>query len=278
MAKDSLAERQKRYEKAYDQTIMRRIPVIIRVNGRSFSRITRYLDRPYCPVFMDIMANTMLAVIKKLDGTVFGYQQNDEITFIVRNDQSFDTEPFFGNRIQKITSIAAATTTLEFNKLLLQSNLNLQDDALFDCKAFGIPNITEAVNNLIWRQQDCTRSAITDAALVEIGAKYGKRTAFKMLHGKNVSERIEMLMDKCNIEFDSYYPSSYRNGIACYKAPKIIETSDGQMARQKWILDYDVQGFTQIKNVILNIINTGTDIFRAERDLIRDSDNTPKEN
>lgn len=271
----SLADRQKEYEQAFDFKIIRRIPIVIRVDGRSFSRITRKLPRPFCPLMMEVMAETMLEVSKKLDGAIFAYQQSDEINFLLRNDQTVDTEPFFGNRIQKITSIAAATTTLAFNRLKESSGLKLAGEAIFDARVVGVPTVTESINNLIWRQQDCTRNAITNAALAELGKKYGRKTAAKILHGRNAEERKEILLDDCEIDFDTYYPSKFRYGIAVFKAPKIIETeSHGQVTRNKWVIDYNIPKFTEDREFVLDILNSGRDILRAERDLVIDESNT----
>lgn len=264
----SIGSRHKEYEKDYDVKIIRRIPIVIRVDGRSFSRITRRLPRPYSQILMDNMANTMLMVSKKIDGTVFAYQQSDEITFVLRNDQTLDTEPFFGNRIQKIASIAASLTTLEFNKQLALNPCELTGDAIFDARVTGMPSISEAINNLIWRQQDCTRNAITNAALAELGRKVGRKTAARLLHGKGAKERKEILLEECGINFDKDYPLSFINGIGAYRAPTIIETRNNErITRHKWILDYNLQNFVEDREFVADIISSGKDIFRAERDL-----------
>ena len=54
---------------------------------------------------MDIMATTLIETVKQIDGAVFGYQQSDEITFVLRNDWTNDTDPWFSNRVQKIISM-----------------------------------------------------------------------------------------------------------------------------------------------------------------------------
>jgi len=102
---NTLGDRQKDYEQYYDQRILRRLPLIIRVNGNGFSRVTKKLARPFCPIMLRLMSNTMLETAKSIQGCVFAYHQSDQITFVIRNDQSLDTEPWFSNKIQKVTSI-----------------------------------------------------------------------------------------------------------------------------------------------------------------------------
>ena len=265
----SLGDRHKGYEDAYNLQIIRRIPVIIRVDGKNFSRVTRKLSRPYSASMVNLMANTMLDVAKKIEGCVFAYQQSDEITFVLRNDQSLDSEPWFSNRVQKIASITASLTTNTFKKLF--DNMNnppsLIGDAIFDARVFAVPSINEAINNLIFRQQDCIRNAITAAAQAELSKEFGKKTAFKMLQKKNSAERSELLLSECDINFESFYPKGFRHGIAAYRVPKIIETDDGQITRQRWAIDTNLPKFAEDRAFIQGILNTGRDIFRAERDL-----------
>lgn len=256
---NKLANRQKKYEKAYDQEIIRRLPIIIRIDGKNFSKVTKKLPRPFDSDFMDLMANTMLSLVKDVDGTVFAYQQSDEITLVLRNDQTFDTEPYFGNRIQKLVSISAANATYEFNNQLLKSNIKLTRKALFDARVCAVPSITEAANNLIWRQQDCMRNAVANAARSELGHNLVKH--------KNQAQQLQLLKDKCNIVFDTYYPSKYKLGIASYRVPTFVDTKYGRVSRNKWVLDYNIPKFSDDREFLLEILNSGRDIFRADRDL-----------
>jgi tRNA(His) 5'-end guanylyltransferase len=265
----SLSARQKAYEYAYDNKIINRVPVIIRLDGKGFSRLTSKIQKPYCPKMQVLMSSTMLDLAKEIEGCIFAYQQSDEITCILRNDQSLDSQSWFGNRIQKITSISASLATYHFNKLYNEAidRPELIGQAVFDARVFAVPSINEAVNNLIFRQQDCIRNAISCASQVELGRLVGKKTAIKILHQKTGSERLEILKTKCNIDFYNSYSTSFRNGIAAYKVPKIFHTEQGKVTRQKWALDINLPAFVSNREFVLNILNYGNDIFRAERDL-----------
>ena len=264
-----LGERHKNYEEAYDLKIIRRIPIIIRIDGRSFSRLTKRLPRPFSGDMINLMSNAMLVVAKEIEGCVFGYQQSDEITLILRNDQSLTSEPWFGNRVQKMVSVASASATQAFNDLYkkMPEPIELVGPAIFDARVFGVPSINEAVNNLIFRQQDCLRNAVTAAAQAELRSRHGRKTADRILQKRTTIERAEMLRDECGIDFNTHYPSAFRNGVATYKIPKIIETENGQLTRQRWALDTDIPVFSKSRDFILGILNTGRDIFRADRDL-----------
>jgi len=265
----TLGDRQKGYELASDFALMRRVPVIVRVDGRSFSKATRRLTRPYCNRMVELMSTTMLLAVKQIDGAVFAYQQSDEITFVIRNDQSLDTVPWFGNRIQKIASVTAGLVTFVFNEELWTMNdaPELIGPTLFDARVFTVPNASEAINNLVFRQQDCIRNALTAAAHAALGKKFGKKSAYQILHGKGHEERAQLLLEECGIDFEHDYPVAFKHGIAAYRAPHLVDTDEGKVTRHKWILDLEFPKITESREFIEGIIDTGSDVLRPERDL-----------
>jgi tRNA(His) 5'-end guanylyltransferase len=266
--KFDLSERHKEYEKSYDTSIIKRLPIIIRVDGRGFSKLTRNVPKPYCRKISAAMAYAMFESIKVIDSGAFGYTQSDECSFILWPNNR-DADPWFGNRIQKMCSVTASTFTYYFNDFISNSGNkpNIYGPALFDARIFALPSVSEVINNLIWRQQDCRINAVSSAAMAELGRKYGKRAATLRLQGKKTFERISILKQECDIDFEEEYPSEFKMGIATYKAPKIVETSDGQKTRTKWIIDTNPPDFINDRMFLLNYMHTGSDIFRPERDL-----------
>lgn len=259
------------YESVADFQLLNRLPVIIKVSGRSFSRLTRNLDRPFDKRLINVFKNTLLHTIQSIDDAVFGFQYSDELVFVLRNDRSFEYQPYHQNKIQEILGIIASTVTVNFFKnLILEDELNeLDGDAIFRSKVFTLPSINETVNFLIYKQQLCMGNAIFRAAQAEITNLYGKSATFKILNGKKLGEKLDILQDKCQIDYESHYPAAYRNGIAAYKVPKIIKTSDGeQNQKNKWIIDSNLPIFSSDKNFLINIINSGSDVFRIDRDLM----------
>lgn len=262
---DSLGIRQKSYETHYDYTITPRLPIIVRADGKSFSRLTRKLERPFCLAMLKVMSETMLNTIMEMQGAVLGYQQSDEITFVLRNDQSFESEPWFQNRVQKVSSMTAAQATLCFNEAIKKPgiSLDLVGSAIFDARTFAVPSISEVVNNLIWRQQECMKNAVTMAAQTELSEKFGKKTALKILHKKNTYEKKGLLLQHCGIDFDEYYPPEFRKGVVAIKSPSIIQTETGSATRNKWGLNLDIPVFMEDKDYVFNIILNGADVFRV---------------
>lgn len=181
---DSLGDRMKKYEDVTRIKLMRRTPVIIRLDGKAFHTWTKGLDRPHDDTFIAIMANTMKFVCENVQGAVFGYCQSDEISILLRDYDALNTESWFDNNVQKMVSVSAALATGMFNRLAADA---FEDKplAFFDSRVFTLPK-EEVVNYFIWRQQDAVRNSIRSVATHYLG--------HKKCHGLNNSEVQDLLM------------------------------------------------------------------------------------
>ena len=184
--KDSLGDRMKEfYENRSKTYLTRRTPVIIRLDGKAFHTFTKGFKRPYDEIFHNTMNLTMKYLCEEIQGCVFGYTQSDEITLILIDYQTLETNAWFGWEVQKMCSVAASMATLAFNKFfernverecqigLLQEYgietkpialceaycRSMEKGATFDCRCFNIPK-EEACNLVYWRQLDATRNSI----------------------------------------------------------------------------------------------------------------------
>lgn len=256
----TLAERQKSYEKTFDQVLMTRLPIIIRLDGKGFSKLTKKLDKPYSLDFANIMANALLYTITDIQGAIFGFTASDEVNFVLRNDQTFETEPWLNNRVQKMISIITSTFTLAFYKHSLIAELEFPTDPIFDGRAFLVPSVSEAVNNLIWRQNDCYKYALMEAGHYEFSRKMGAHDAFHLLKGKDFEQRKEMLKHYCGLEFEEYYPRSFYQGVGVYKVPTLLKGKDETLTQNKWSLDWNLPMFQEEYDFLYNIIMHGKDV------------------
>lgn len=116
--KFNLGDRMKTYEAVSKTHLMRRTPVIIRLDGKAFHTFTRGLDKPFDKTFVRIMQQTMLNLCNEIQGCVLGYTQSDEITLILIDYQNRDTCAWFDNQVQKMASVSASLATLFFNRHL----------------------------------------------------------------------------------------------------------------------------------------------------------------
>lgn len=264
----SLEKRIQEYESCFDYRFTRKLPLIIKIEGKSFSKATKNLQRPYSDNLAATFADTMLALVKNIDGATIGYHYSDSISIVSLNDQKLNTDPWLGNRIQDIVSLASSMATNEFNNLAWSDDdtyidgADISGNALFTAKAFTVPNYTEAINFLICQQFGCAQEAINDAIYYELGKRFSRKEVHEILSGRSVEDRLILLKQQCNIDFRTHYSLDFQRGIACYKVPK---TSNIEDEKHKWFVDYSLPIFSDSMDFLYNILSTGHDIFRPER-------------
>lgn len=163
--KDEFGNRMKSYERAdTGRRAERGLPIVARLDGKSFHTFTKGLKRPFDLRLTNLMIDTMLFMVERT-GADLGYVQSDEISLTWYVPPNSPAEYLYGGRFQKMDSLLAAMCTAFFNKQLAAA-LPEKADAMpvFDCRTFNVPTIDEAVNAFVWRQQDCLKNAISMAA------------------------------------------------------------------------------------------------------------------
>ena len=226
--------RMKRYEAVSEHFLPRRIPVIIRVDGRSFSRLTRALyGREWSDVFALLMSKVALHVMKDMQGCRFAYTQSDEISFLLTDYTTIKSEPWFGYSINKLVSISAGLATSWFCDLGLHEGMSSLEGETFDSRAFSVPH-DDVCNYFIWRQQDATRNAIQKLAQSKFSHKH--------LQGKSRKDMQDMLWNEKGINFNDL-PVSQKRGSCVV---------DG-------LSDYNIPIFTTNRDYIERWVNVCTD-------------------
>src|SRR5579859_488215 len=160
MTKDSLGDRMKDYESAPKSRLVRRVPVMIRLDGKAFHTYTRGLPRPYHRPFHELMWDAALYLCENIQGCKLAYVQSDEITLLLTDYENIKTEGWFDYQVQKMCSVAASMATMAFNMAVMkQTGSYAKASACFDARVWNLPQ-DEVCNAFIWRQQDATRNAI----------------------------------------------------------------------------------------------------------------------
>lgn len=254
-----LKDRIERYQSDVDYKVLGRVPIVICINGRGFSKITQLLNKPYCSKFAECMLSTTLRLCSDIEGALFAYQFNDEIVIISRNDQNIDTTPWYDNKIQKICSVTSSIATLHFNECATSLKLDMSGVSIFTSQIFAVPNIAEAINTVVFKQQQNFHTSIQSACLYELLKKHDKNTIKDMLSGLSIDEKIDLLSQEAGIDFNEY-PMLFKRGAACYKIPKVI---DGVM-KNKWHLNSELPIFTKDQSFLSNLFKNGSDIFRQD--------------
>jgi len=248
-----LKDRIEIYQNNCDFKLLNRLPFIVVVNGRSFSKVTNLVDKPYCPKLAECLSSTLMKLCLEIEGSVFGYQYSDEIVIIVNGE--VNDNGWYNNRIQKITSITSSIATLHFNRCASAIELNLMSEAIFSSQVFAVPSIIEAINLLIFKQQHNFYTSIQFACFYELLKKYDKNTIFNKLRGLNVEEKGDLLLQECGINF-SNYPLAFKRGVTCFKANKIEHGS----IKNKWVCDENIPIFTEESEYLNNIIKNNKNI------------------
>ena len=274
----SIETRMRGYEYVTRTHLPRRIPAIIRVDGKAFHSFTKGLRKPFDDFFRNIMQLTMQYMCENVQGCVFGYTQSDEISLLLTDYETIATDAWFDYTIQKMCSVAASMATLAFNKFWAEEfqaqieHWEREDDgtmdeetekwvweylvntiqpklftAMFDARTFSIPK-DEVCNYFIWRQQDATRNSIET-----VGQTYFSQ---KDLNGRFQNEIQEMLWQQHSINWNTY-PIAYKRGVCCSKVlretPMENPRNPGKeivVARRKWVIDREPPIFTQDREYV----------------------------
>lgn len=200
MKYDDFSVRMKQFESVSQNHLMIRTPVIMRIDGKNFSMWTKGLQKPFDIKLNSAMAEVTRILCNEIQGAVFGYTQSDEISILIQDWRNLNTDRWFGNNVQKMVSISASIATAYFNSIFKHpSNTS---PALFDSRVFNIPK-EEVANYFIWRQKDATRNSINSLAQ----SKFSQ----KQLHGKNISQVQDMLMNEYNINWNDV-PTRFKRG------------------------------------------------------------------
>ena len=275
MDKTTLGDRMKNnYENISRYYLTRRMPVIVRLDGKAFHTFTRGFKKPFDDILVKTMQDTMKYLCENIQGCVLGYTQSDEISLVLTDYAELTTDAWFGNNLQKMCSVSASMATLAFNKaftrnILKQSKrlyteyldekdasyiealeIAMNKGAMFDSRVFTIPR-EEVCNALIWRQQYATRNSIQSVGQANFSQKE--------LHGKSCNDIQDMLMTQKGINWNDY-STTLKRGSCCIKVDDSLTEYDevgnicGYTQRSKWVIDNKIPIFSQDRNYVEKLI------------------------
>ena len=266
---DDLGTRMKTfYEQIPKTKLMRRTPVICRIDGKAFHTYTRGFQKPFDEVLIKTMQETTKYLCENVQGCVLGYTQSDEISLVLVDYKRFETSAWFDYEIQKMCSIAASMATMAFNKFF-ENNVDdyrfskwdgvskyeegteeyiktllkaVEKGAMFDARVFNIPK-EEVTNCIYWRQLDASRNSIQMVGQANF--------SHKELQNKSCNDIQDMLMLQKNINWNDF--PTYQKRGTCVVRNKIVVESDGitetailrdiTKSENEWIIDKDIPIF-----------------------------------
>jgi tRNA(His) 5'-end guanylyltransferase len=215
--KDSLGDRMKfNYEQAYNFRLPARMPIVMRLDGKCFHTFTKGMQKPFDEELVRRMRCVATFLMENISGAQVAYIQSDEISILIHNYKKLDSEGWFGNEIQKMTSISAAMASTYMSEMYSRN-------AFFDSRVFVIPE-AEVNNYFIWRQKDAIRNSISMLAQANF--------SHKELQNKNTKQVKKMLEEK-GILWEEL-PLGYQRGSCVFK-----------MANHTWADDVSIPLFTE---------------------------------
>lgn len=279
---DDLGNRMKEYYENIPKTkLMRRHPVILRIDGKAFHTFTRNFQKPFDEILIKSMQETMKYLCENIQGCVLGYTQSDEITLVLIDYKKFTSQAWFDYEVQKMCSIAASMATLSFNKRFVENYLDylstLEPDftndsdieswrkivsaysnasdkgAMFDCRCFNIPK-EEVTNCIYWRQLDATRNSIQMVGQANF--------SHKELQNKSCNDIQDMLMTQKGINWNDF-PTYQKRGSCCVRNHMISEPYGNRMldknaGENEWIIDKNIPIFKgEDRKYIDNLVFVG---------------------
>lgn len=203
---DELDEKMRVFETAHDQCVLPEMFMVARIDGRSFTRLTKEVHKfesPFDVRFRDMMVATTEHLMGCGFRVAYGYTESDEISLLFHRD-----ETSFGRKTRKFNSILAGEASAKFSLLL-------GDVAAFDCRICELPNAELVRDYFRWRNEDAHRNALNAHcywALRKAGADADE--ASRRLLRLSVAEKNELLFSH-GVNFNDV-PNWQKRGIGLY--------------------------------------------------------------
>jgi len=214
---DDLGDRMKsQYEGRTRYLLPRRTYTLLRADGRAFHTYTKNLPRPFDDGLTDDMNATAIALCESIDGAQLAFVQSDEISVLITDFATPETNAWFDGNIQKMVSIGASIATVAFNAARAARG-PLPDPkhwAQFDARVFTVPDPIEVENYFIWRQQDATRNSILMVAQAHYTAA--------QIHGHNTAELRKMLASDKGVTWEEL-PARFRLGRVVLRRERVSD-------------------------------------------------------
>jgi tRNA(His) guanylyltransferase len=253
------------YENRSKTFLTRRIPVIVRVDGKAFHTFCKRFVKPYDQFLNNALATVLKHLCENIQGAKIGERHSDELSILLTDYETLQTDAYFNYNTQKISSVVASMATAEFCRILAMTSFKTRHHGdwiekehiswdekwpTFDARCFNIPK-EEVANYFWWRMQDAKRNSVS----MQAQSKF----SHKELQGKNSNQMQEMLWQTHNINWDNL-PQRQKIGDLCLKTKvqKIIEQGpdEGQLAeRNVWVIEGSPKARSELGEIIDPLVN-----------------------
>lgn len=203
---DELDKKMRVFETASDVCVLPGMFMVARIDGRSFTRLTKEVcdfKAPFDERFRDLMVDTTASLMTCGFKVLYAYTESDEISLLFGPD-----ERIFGRKLRKYNSTLAGEASAQFS-------VRLGIAASFDCRISQLPSEELVVDYFRWRNEDAARNALNSWCywtMRQQGAS--EQDAAQQIQGKSASQKNELLFQH-GINFNEV-PSWQKRGVGLY--------------------------------------------------------------
>ena len=201
MKKQDFEARMRQGEHYHDLRVLPGAYIVIRVDGRSFHKVTETMNKPFDDIFHDHMVKTATSLLTEIQG-VYAYTQSEEISILLSKDSPFD------RKVEKLVSVSAAKASSVFSTLLGYA-------VDFDSRLWIGANADSTIDYFQWRQVDATRNALNSLCYWTL--RHDGLTAEQATRGcEDLQEKDKHdLLYQYNVNFNDL-PAWQRRGTGIY--------------------------------------------------------------
>lgn len=213
---DDFGDRMKQYEKLYTSHRVHTNQILcVRIDGKGFSKFTKGFAKPFDDGLNLAMIDTTKQLVKETHAKI-GYTQSDEITLIFTPSEK-SSEYLFGGKVSKINSVLASMAAANFNHFIAKhapTQYAGKGLAYFDCRAWAVPDITEASNVILWRVQDARKNSIS--------ALFRWTAGHKKMNKLDQKQMKQYLLEHNNVDWNDL-PNKYKYGTFVKAVTRNVE-------------------------------------------------------
>lgn len=203
---EDLDTRLRVYETAHDLCVMPEMYIVVRLDGRGFTKKTKetwQLDAPFDNRFHELMVATTKHLMSCGFNVVYGYTQSDEISLLFHPDENT-----FSRKLRKINSVLAGEASGFFS-------VSHGQLASFDARVSQLPNLPLVQQYFRWRQEDAHRNSLNAHCYWALRKQgINANSATNRMAGKALEDKHELLY-KHGINYNKL-PNWQKRGTGIY--------------------------------------------------------------
>ena len=206
-----LEDRMRKAEWFHSLTVPDDMWIVLRLDGRSFTKLTENMAHPFDEYLHDAMGMAMMRVFEDL-GCVYAETHSDEISLVLQPDTDL-----FSREVEKLVSVSASLASSSVT-------LSLGKPCSFDSRVIMFPNYGDVTDYFLWRQHDCHRGCVNSYLywLLRDTGKSG-RQAHSIMDGLNTDQKNAFLLEEFGTNYTTDVPAWQKTGSGIFWKLKTVE-------------------------------------------------------